>query len=648
MRISIRLKLMLGVAAPLIVVLALLGWNSFRARRQDALEQQQLVLSREAEAMAGRFEAELRAVAQIARSNAAILSTYPNLSDEEVYELLERSLDQAGLAYGACIAFDPAGGGRGTFAPYVHRTGVGAGARGTMARKDVARVYDYAGGSWEWFARARDEGLPIWTEPYADDAADGTVMCTFSAPFYHMGRFVGVATIDVQLADLTDLAASRNGQSAWVAVLSAGGRVLVWPEDTNERVAHLTTYTQISQMFGRPELVELGRQMTLQQSAKATIRDLRDPSRVLLVAYTPIPAARWSLAAALDKDKALASVYRELGDRAFSSALILALVTCTVLSIGWWLIRPLNRLAEGVSALGAGNLDAPPVRVRTNDEIGDLSRAFNRMLRQLKQRVDEVTEATRQREAVLSELRVARDIQASLLPQLDPIVTQSRTHRLHAVNAPARGVAGDFYDFFTLHDGRLAIVIADVAGKGVPASLFMAVARTVVRDLATRGEPPGRVLSEANQRLLADNQAGLFVTIFIGYFDRATGSMTYANGGHQLPLVVSNGVVRRFGRSTGTIVGALRDQAFGAEQEQLAPGEALVLYTDGVPDARRRGSGEFFGEERLAETLRAVTRGQDARDPAELCTEILRRLDEWQGTERSDDVTVLVLSRSES
>ncbi len=637
---------MVGVAAPLIVVLAILGWASFRVRRSDALQQQELIVSREAEALAGRFEAEMRALAQVAKSNAAILSTYPNLSEQEIYELLERSLDQNALVYGAAIAFEPTTQGTKARAPYVFRTGVGAGSRGTTARKDVAQSYDYTTPQWEWYARAKSEGVPIWTEPYYDDGGGDAVMCTFSAPFFHLGKFLGVATIDVRLTDLDSLAQRPARRSEWIVVLSAGGTLVQWPEP--ERVRQLMTYEQMSTQFDRPELHDVGLRMTRQESGVARVRDFADASRELMVAYQPIPSTRWSLAVAVDEQRLMGGVYTELRDRAFASALILALVTLTVLGIGWWIMRPLRTLTEGVSALGAGNLDAPPVRVRTHDEIGDLARTFNRMLRQLKQRVQDLTEATRQREAVLSELRVAREIQSSLLPRLDPDMADNPDFRMCAINAPARAVAGDFYDFFVLPDGRLAFLIADVSGKGVPASLFMAVARTVVRDLATRGESPGNVLAEANRRLLADNQSGLFVTIFIGYFDRTTGRVTYANGGHQLPYVVSPANIRRFGHVTGTIVGVLKDQAFTADQDVVQPGESLVLYTDGVPDARHTGTGEFFGEERLASTLRDFAQSSTGIVPSRVCNELVQMLDQWQGETRSDDVTILVLTRSGS
>lgn len=280
------------------------------------------------------------------------------------------------------------------------------------------------------------------------------------------------------------------------------------------------------------------------------------------------------------------------------------------------------------------------------DEIGELARAFNTMVGQLREQVAALTAQTKARESVESELRIAREIQRSLLPRTFPPFPHRKEFDLHAYNGAARRVGGDFYDFFFLPDGRLALVIGDVCGKGVPAALFMAVARTVVRNLALSGRSPDELLTEANRILLADNTQGLFVTLIVAFYDPATGAVTYGNGGHPRPLVVGNGngsgaACRAFGRVTGTIVGALENQSWGTAEERVAPGEAVVMFTDGVPDARRPG-GALFGEERLAELLSDL-----AGEPVDrLCQRVVARLDEYAASDWPDDVTLLVLRRN--
>lgn len=705
---------MIGVALPLIGLLGGLLLQSHRARRDDALAQQMLVLSREAELLAGRIDGELRSMRQIAQFHAW-LASFVELTDRDIYALLIDTLERNPLIYSGRIAFAPgqAPMGLDRAAFYVHRNpSKGADGRDPYLGGNLALSYDYTDAPAAWYWRCRQEGAALWTEPYIEPELTGQPsiidfpdysagreyilsrwapwirrppetsksprpapvtppvqtpaqpptqpttqpsadagyidllppeqappICSIAVPFQRDGRFGGVVTIDIRLSDLGRISASSNRQNAWLAILSPEGRFVYWPE---RRIIMNETFRSLAERGRCPELVDLGLNMISARSGTTTVPDLDRRDLTHLVAYTPIATARWSLAAAVPEGDVMTPVYLALRDRAISAASVFGLVTLTILGIGAWLTRPIKRLAEGVQALEtADRLDAPPVRIRSGDEIGDLARSFNRMVRQLKRRVQELTEATRAREAVLSELRVAREIQASLLPRLDPELIARPEFEFFAVNTPARQVAGDFYDFFSLPDGRHAIVIADVSGKGVPAAIFMAVARTVVRDLATRGEPPGRVLTEANQRLLADNQGGMFVTLFVGYYEPSTGTLSYANGGHQQPYVISaTGSLRKFGRATGTIVGILPQQTYAADEDQLIPGETIILYTDGVTDARR-SDGQLFGESRLAELLPRLA----SRSPRDLCADIVRTLDAWEGTERADDVTIVVLTR---
>ncbi|QYU68177.1 SpoIIE family protein phosphatase [Leptolyngbya sp. 15MV] len=366
-------------------------------------------------------------------------------------------------------------------------------------------------------------GTALWTEPYRDPDRQRLMLATVAMPFFRDGVFAGLASIDVRLDELKAVVADSNPRNAWIGILSRQGAMVSWPE---QDLHPGETYTSLAERTNRPGIAEIGRHMVNGDSGTAELPDLADPDEQLIVAFTPIPSSGWSLAIAVAQRDVIGPAYAALRERALSSAAILAVVVLIILLLGVWITRPITTLAQSVQALErSGNLEAPLVRVRTADEIGELSKSFNRMVRQLKLRVAELTDATRQREAVLSELRVAREIQTALLPALDPAITTTPDYDLFALNAPARAVAGDFYDFFHLPDARLAIVIADVAGKAVPASIFMAVSRTVIRDLASRGEPPGRVLTEANARLLSDNRSGLFVTVFVAYLNTTSGEI---------------------------------------------------------------------------------------------------------------------------
>lgn len=631
----------MAVALPMVAMLGGALWLGFDARRDDALAQERLRLSREAEILAGKYESELRSLAQVAKFNATIAAAYPNLTAEEIHELLVFTLEQNRFVYGACIAFEPGQrtGVVGSFAPCVFRPEQPGEA---PIRVELGAIAHSSEPKWVWYHAARDwakPGTALWTEPYRDPDRQRLMLATVAMPFFRDGVFAGLASIDVRLDELKAVVADSNPRNAWIGILSRQGAMVSWPE---QDLHPGETYTSLTERTNRPGIAEIGRHMVNGDSGTAELPDLADPDEQLIVAFTPIPSSGWSLAIAVAQRDVIGPAYAALRERALSSAAILAVVVLIILLLGVWITRPITTLAQSVQALErSGNLEAPLVRVRTADEIGELSKSFNRMVRQLKLRVAELTDATRQREAVLSELRVAREIQTALLPALDPAITTTPDYDLFALNAPARAVAGDFYDFFHLPDARLAIVIADVAGKGVPASIFMAVARTVIRDLASRGEPPGRVLTEANARLLSDNRSGLFVTVFVAYLNTTSGEITYANGGHQPPYVLGPHGLRRLGEATGTVVGVIPEQVWHAQQDRLNPGERLVLYTDGVPDARKPG-GECYGEQRFAQRLAAIHPAQSAEAT---CAHIVEDIDDWQGGDRVDDLTVMVVVR---
>jgi sigma-B regulation protein RsbU (phosphoserine phosphatase) len=276
--------------------------------------------------------------------------------------------------------------------------------------------------------------------------------------------------------------------------------------------------------------------------------------------------------------------------------------------------------------------------VTSSDEIGELAGAFNRMVGDLKQHVDALTHETAAREAVESEMRVGREIQSSLLPGQFP---GDDRFELHATNLPARHVAGDFYDWFWLDDGKLVFLIADVSGKGVPAALFMAVARTVLRQVCDGAKSLAQAIDRANDALEETGVASMYVTLFIALFEPATGELRYVRAGHPAGYVVAaRGAVEGFGDLSGRPVGLLPGAGYDEGRGRLAPGECLLLFTDGVPEAEGE-DGEFFGDERLQRMLQELG-GESAEA---VCQAVAQRIAAFEGGTPHDDVTLLALRR---
>jgi phosphoserine phosphatase RsbU/P len=236
-----------------------------------------------------------------------------------------------------------------------------------------------------------------------------------------------------------------------------------------------------------------------------------------------------------------------------------------------------------------------------------------------------------------TELEVAEKIQRWLLPP--PLLTCENVE-LAAMMLPARQVSGDFYDFFALDDGRIGVVIGDVSGKGIPAAIFMAVARTVIRTTALQGYPPHECLSAANRVLVPQSGGQMFVTLFYAILDPQSGSATYSIGGHVPPwLLPANGPPRQLNELRGFMVGLFENAIYGCATLQLQPGDALLLHTDGVTDAEN-ASGEMLRRDGLLNVLRGL-RSNCALEAVERVAEAVQKF--GSGAPQSDDVTLLAV-----
>jgi phosphoserine phosphatase RsbU/P len=238
------------------------------------------------------------------------------------------------------------------------------------------------------------------------------------------------------------------------------------------------------------------------------------------------------------------------------------------------------------------------------------------------------------------ELAHAAQIQQSILPHKFPAFPDRKEFELHAAMVPAKEVGGDFFDFFLLDPEHLGFVIGDVSGKGVPAALFMAVSRTLLRAFAQHRATPGDCLAYMNSNLTAQSDSAMFTTVFYGILDTRTGELQFANGGHNRPYVLAvDGQPRPLSEESGPIVGIMDGFSYDTYTGRLAPGETLVLYTDGVTEARDKNDA-FFGDRRL-EQLLAIHCGESAE---QLVASLHAAVQEFAiGEPQADDITVLAL-----
>lgn len=250
---------------------------------------------------------------------------------------------------------------------------------------------------------------------------------------------------------------------------------------------------------------------------------------------------------------------------------------------------------------------------------------------------EQATEA--EKKVMEGELAAAREIQMSILPKIFPAFPNSREFDLHALLVPAREVGGDLYDFYMLDDERLFFVIGDVSGKGVPASLFMAITMTLFKVNAEACALPNEVTNRVNDQLSKGNDATMFVTTVCGILHIPTGRLTLTNGGHNPPLIVGEDGIRTIAGTPSMVVGAMEGILYSLLEERLLPGETLVLFTDGVTEAMN-GTYEPYGDKRFqGELLKVCDRPVD-----EITRAILDDIHAFVGdTPQSDDITILAM-----
>lgn len=247
---------------------------------------------------------------------------------------------------------------------------------------------------------------------------------------------------------------------------------------------------------------------------------------------------------------------------------------------------------------------------------------------------------TAEKERIGAELNVAAQIQADMLPGIFPPFPNRKEFDIYAAMTPAKEVGGDFYDFFLVDEDHLALVMADVSGKGVPAALFMVIAKTLIKNRVQMGDTPAQALANVNEQLCEGNEAELFVTVWLAVIELSTGKGTAANAGHEHPALGRAGggfdlVVYRHSPAVAVMEGI----PFREHQFVLEPGDSLYVYTDGVPEAAN-GQEEFFGTERM---LKALNRHPQA-SPKELLYMVKEEIDVFVGdAPQFDDITMLGL-----
>ncbi len=590
-----------------------------------------------ADSAALRIEQELRAISEIAEDLGGCVQ-YLKVDKTGLLRVLKGIIKRNPEVYGSTVSYEPFAcePDLEKFAPYYCQS-----AGGPKYVDLTSPGYNYL--QQQWYLQSKTLQNPNWTPPYFDEGGGDIIMTTYLVPFFHLnpdgteGSFRGVATADVSVDWLkTKLSAMTAGRWSYCLLISQDGTFLTSPVE--KWIMKESIFT-IAQQEGKGVLRHVGEQMLKNRSGFVDVGTAL-PGGDSFLAHALLPINGWALGVVFPKDELFAPLRDLQRNSLILGMCALALLVAVSFIIARSITRPLQSLTEATTKVAEGDLNVDLSSIRRSDELGRLAQAFSKMTVDLKTYIRELTATTAAKERIEGELGAAAQIQRSMVPSRFPAFPDRDDFDIFAVMIPAKQVGGDLYQFFLLKDGRLCFAIGDVAGKGVPAALFMAVTTYLLKAAADQEAGPEQILFQLNSRLFQDNDSAMFVTFVCCILDLKTGELQYANGGHNPPLLVRrNGEIAFLGNPGGPVVGIFEDVSFTPETLWLQPGDSLLLYTDGVTEAFNT-EGELFSKERLLDQVlqsrpRTVTR---------LVNGVLDALQSFTAqAEQSDDVTMIAV-----
>ena len=370
----------------------------------------------------------------------------------------------------------------------------------------------------------------------------------------------------------------------------------------------------------------------------------------LCSAYDPVKDSAGNAVCLVGVDIDMTDVMNARHSFLWSLLTFSAVMGILAVMLGIWLmrntvVRPLKMLSRATDEFAdlgedytrQNVIDLP---IRSKDEIGDLYQKTRTMQLNLLDYMDNLARVTTEKEHISTELNVANRIQADMLPRIFPAFPDRHEFNIMAIMDPAKEVGGDFYDFFLVDEDHLAMVVADVSGKGVPAALFMVIAKTLIKNRGQMGDSPSEILRNVNNQLCEGNDEEFFVTVWLGILELSTGRGWAVNAGHEHPVIRRSGghfelVVYKHSPAVAVMPGL----PFRQHEFRLNPGDTLFVYTDGVPEATN-ASGKLFGNERM---LRALNKNPEA-GAEELIQAVRSEIDRFVGdAPQFDDITMLML-----
>ena len=578
-------------------------------------------------AIEGRLNTIVEVVKTTSRNNLDAVEA--NLqSPEAVFQTLEKELKLNPHLVGCFAAFEPDyypeyGRWFEAYAYFADSTHINT-------QQIGSQQHDYFNGVWYekgFNLESAEEGY--LTDPYFDDTVDRRMYCSYVMPIHDaQGRKVGVYGIDLNFNWIyTSIALAERMVKDSEEIVDDQED----PDDGNEFFI-LILDGKGQKIAGTKELDEETIQVIIKEDS-IEYRPMRANGSTYFITTERLTPTGCILVIAQQRDFVFLSGY-------ILGAILIVFMTIGILVIFFFTshairhaIKPLAFLSKSAHQVAHGDFTTPLPTFKHNDEVAYLRDSFDTMQQSLTQYVEELKTTTAAKALMQSELNVARNIQMSMLPKTFPAFPNRKDIDLYATLTPAKAVGGDLYDFF-IRDEKLFFCIGDVSGKGVPASLVMAVSRTLFRNIAAHTSEPHRIVETMNINICEGNDNCMFVTLFVGVLDLPTGHLCYCNAGHDAPFVQGT----QTDCKSNLPIGVDPDLNYSDQELNMVPGSMLFLYTDGLTEAEN-ASHKLFGKERVAAVVSTFT-----GSPQQLVETMTDAVLQFAGeTEQHDDLTLFAL-----
>ena len=505
----------------------------------------------------------------------------------------------------------------------------------------------------DWYNLGKGIDGYAFTDTYQDSYGRGLTITCVSPIKMTDGTFIGCMAMDILMKDLNETMVNDGIFDPNSAILIDNDGNVIASKDVSADLEE--TYNVLDESMNSP-LLSVGREIIEKKDGITSIGSENDQT---YISYATIDSTGWIMCIISPAYSVLKPAYM-LSDSITESTqnvvasvvegilivvknclvLLALIILIVVLMTGRFsrkIADPLKKLEKDVQNISSGDL-SQRTSVDTNDEIGILARSFNDMARSIQKYITDIKAMTVKEEKLAMEMSVATKIQADMLPNDFPAFPDKKEFNIFATMNPAKEVGGDFYDFFLIDDAHLGMVIADVSGKGVPAALFMVIAKTLIKTRALMGGTPAEILADVNNQLCERNKEGFFVTVWMSILDLKTGKGIESNAGHEYPAIRrKNGDYELIQAEHSIALATMEEIPFRQNEFELHPGDRLFVYTDGVPEATN-AENELFGTDRMLASL-------NSRKDSSL-NEILKGLkqdiDKFVGdAPQFDDVTML-------